>query len=56
MTSRVIIEACCGPENEVEVTITEVNADTEVFTLQDGETAERYVYDSRAVTVKEVEK
>lgn len=56
MTTSVTIKACCANTKEVKIMLTEDNADTEVTTLQDGESVEKYVYDSRAITVQEVEK
>jgi len=56
MTTSVTIDACCANNNEVKIVITEDNADTEVTTLQDGESVEKYVYDSRVITIQEVEK
>ena len=53
MTTNVVITACCAEDKEVVVTITDTNADTERFTLQDGESADRVVYDDREITVKE---
>ena len=56
MTTSVKVEARCGNDTEVEVTVTDPNTDTERFVLQDGESAECYVYDDRVITVKEVKK
>ena len=56
MTTTVTIAAHCADTKEVEVKITDTDADTEAFTLQDGETAERVVYDGREINVKEIEK
>ena len=61
MTSQVKVSAHCTEDKEVRVTVTGViNHETgevgviEQFTLQDGETAERAIYDSRYVQAVEV--
>lgn len=61
MTSQVKISAHCSDEKEVIVTIAGIvdNATgesgiIEEFTLQNGESAERSIYDSRSVTAVEV--
>lgn len=55
MTSTVIIKAHCAATKEVRVQI--IDGPTgETLVLQDGETAERYVYDAREISVREVEK
>jgi hypothetical protein len=59
MTTTVIIQAHCASTKEVVVEL--VNDDYpempyEVFSLQDGETAQRVVYDNRQITVREVPK
>ncbi len=56
MTTTVIIKAHCANTKEVRVSITDGQHAGEGFTLQDGEVAERYVYDAREITVREVEK
>lgn len=58
MTTTVKIEAHVSKEKEVRVKITAECGDTagEEFTLQDGESATRYVYDDREISVKEVVK
>lgn len=58
MTTTVIIKAHCAPEKEVRVSISDnVTGDSyEEFSLQDGETAERTVYDAREISVMEVVK
>lgn len=56
MTTTVKIEAHLSSEKEVQVVITDNEEVTEEFVLQNGETAERYVYDDRAICVKEVVK
>ena len=56
MTTTVITQAHCASNKEVEVTI--VNRVTgevyEKFILQDGEQAQRVVYDDREIKVVEV--
>ena len=61
MTSQVKVSAHCSDNKEVRVTVTGVvNHETgevgviEQFTLQNGETAERFIYDSRYVQAVEV--
>lgn len=61
MTSQVKVSAHCSDNKEVRVTVTGViNHETgeigviEQFTLQNGETAERCIYDSRHVQAVEV--
>lgn len=56
MTTTVIVKAHCANNKEVQVKITDIATGTEVdsFTLQDGEQADRVVYDDRELTVKEV--
>ena len=56
MTTNVVVTAHCADTKEVQVTITDPNADTEQFVLQDGESSDRVVYDGREISVKEVEK
>ncbi len=58
MTTTVIIKAHLSTTKEVRVTINDNVSGTklEEFTLQDGETAERYVYDGREINVLEVTK
>jgi len=56
MTTTVKIEAHLSSDKEVLVDITDDGNPAETFALQDGESAERYVYDGREITVKEVEK
>lgn len=57
MTSTVTIDAHCASDTEVSVSVYENYGrdDTlvEEFTLQDGESAERAIYDNREITVKE---
>lgn len=55
MTTTVKVEAHCGTDTEVQVRVTGDNS-VESITLQDGESAERHVYDDLQVTVKEVKK
>jgi hypothetical protein len=63
MTSSVKVSAHCTAEKEVRVTVTGIidhaTGETgviESFSLQDGESAERYVYDSRQISTEEVVK
>lgn len=56
MTTTVIIKAHLIPTKEVKVLISEYGNAVEEFSLQDGEDAERYIYDGREIVVKEVEK
>lgn len=56
MTTTVIIKAHLPSTKEVKILISENGNTVEDFALQDGETAERYVYDGREIVVKEVEK
>lgn len=56
MTTTVTIVSHCSAEREVLVKITGTGGPDEVFTLQDGVKAERYVYDSREISVREVVK
>lgn len=52
MTTTVKIEASCGSDTEVFVTVADP-IEGETFTLQDGESATRYIYDDREITVME---
>jgi hypothetical protein len=55
MTTIVTIEAHCSSDKEVKISV--ISGDTgEVFIIQDGETAERVVYDDLEITVLEIEK
>ncbi len=56
MTTTVTIAAHLSADKEVQVAVTEntTGATLETFALQDGEKAERYVYDGREISVKEV--
>ena len=59
MTTTVIVQAHCSSDKEVVVTLTNhdhPDLPYEVFALQDGETAQRVVYDNRQITVQEVPK
>lgn len=55
MTTTVTIDAHCASDKEVIVVITG-EGDDENFTLQDGESDSRVVYDDREIHVKEVTK
>jgi len=56
MTTTVTIAAHHSAEKEVRVKITDNGGTVEEFALQDGETADRYVYDGREISVQEVVK
>lgn len=56
MTTTVKVSACVAPEKEVKVRLTGTNMPDEEITLQNGETAERYIYDDREISVREVVK
>lgn len=53
MTTTVKIEAHVVPGRQVEVEITSGGNIVEEFTLQDGETAERHIYDDRDIIIRE---
>lgn len=54
MTTTVTIAAHLSSEKEVRVKITDNGSTVEELTLQDGEKAERAVYDGREISVREV--
>lgn len=58
MTTTILIKikARCSADKEVKVAINDNVTGTAVenFTVQDGETAERYVFDGREISVSEV--
>ncbi len=56
MTTNVTINAHCAPEKKVDVIISDGDETVEVFSLDDGESADRVVYDNRIMTVTEVER
>jgi hypothetical protein len=58
MTTTVKIEAHHSTDKQVRVRIydTQATSIVEEFTLQDGEKAERYVYDGRMIQVHEENK
>ena len=56
MTTTVTITAHLSTEKEVRVKLTDNGSTTEEFALQNGETAERYVYAGREISVQEVVK
>lgn len=56
MTTTVKIDAHLSDTNEVRVVITDNGEKVEDFVLQNGQSAERYVYDGREISVKEVDK
>lgn len=53
MTTTVIIKAHVSNDKTVKVVVTEKGVPVEGFNLEDGQTAERYVYDERHITVFE---
>ena len=56
MTTTVTIAAHHSADKEVRVKITDNGNTVEEFALQDGEKAERYVYDGRVISVQEAVK
>ena len=56
MTTTVTIAAHLSTEKEVRVKLADNGNTVEEFVLQDGEKAERYVYDGREISVQEVTK
>lgn len=58
MTTTVKVSAHCANNKEVQVAISDIVSGNvkEAFTLQDGETAERVVYDDLTIAVREVVK
>lgn len=52
MTTTVTVQAHCGGDTEVLVTVSDKEG-TEDFTLQDGESTECHAYDERLIQVKE---
>ncbi len=56
MTSVVSISAHCGDTKEVHVVVTDAGSLVEDFHIANGEKAERYAYDDRVISVKEVVK
>lgn len=56
MTTVVTISAHCGDMKEVHVVVTDAGSLVEEFDLANGEKTERYAYDNRVITVKEVAK
>lgn len=53
MTTTVIIKAHVSSDKAVLVTMHDGTKLVEEFTIQDGETAERYIYDERVITTRE---
>ena len=53
MTTTVIVNAHCSANKEVFVAITDGDESVEEFVLQDGESADRVVYDGLEISVKE---
>lgn len=58
MTTTVTIDAHVSPDKEVLVTILDKDTEAvfEEFTLQDGESDSRYVYDDREIRISEITK
>ncbi len=56
MTTTVKIDAHCAADKEVYVSIHEAGKTVETFTLQDGESTDRVVYDEREIRVRELPK
>lgn len=56
MTTTVKVSAHCSSSKEVEIVLTDGPTEIEKVVIQDGQTAERYVYDGRSISVQEVEK
>lgn len=55
MTTTVKIEAHLSKEiKKVEVKLLDNSSELETFYLEDGEKAERYIYDNRELLVKEI--
>lgn len=55
MTTKVTVSAHCDPETEqVRVTTTTDIKQEDITILQDGESADFYVYDGKEITVREV--
>jgi len=55
MTTQVKVSAHCSTDKEVKIEVEENGAVETVF-IQDGEVWERAVYDSKAITVREIVK
>lgn len=53
MTTTVKIEAHCTNDKEVIVVLQDGDKEIEVFSLQDGEKADRVVFDNRYIVVRE---
>ncbi len=56
MTTTVTIDAHLSSEKEVKVTIVDEGENLEEFSLQDGDSEQRHVYDGREIRIKEVAK
>ncbi len=56
MTTTIQIRAHLSSDKEVKVSVTNKHGLVDEFFLQDGEIAERSVFDTREISVKEVEK
>jgi len=53
MTTAVQVHAHCSGEKEVLVVIQDGEKEIESFKLQDGEKADRVVFDNRSIVVRE---
>lgn len=56
MTSVVTIKACVSDDKQVNVEIFDNEVLVEQYTLQNGQSSEKYVYDGRKIIVNEVSK
>lgn len=56
MTTTVVVHAHCADNIEVRITTYESLKKLETLTIQDGETADRVVFDDRRIIVSEVYK
>jgi hypothetical protein len=56
MTSTVKVTAHCTQDKEVKITLVDYDGKEHVSYLQDGESYEGYVYDSRSISVEELSK
>ena len=56
MTSIVTVKACVSDDKEVNVEIFDNEVLVEQYTLQNGQSSEKYVYDGRKIIVNECSK
>lgn len=54
MTTKVRVEAHCGEDVRVKITLTGPDVGHEDVYLKDGQSSEEYVYDNREIAVKEI--